>query len=99
MHGFDEFYGILYHLNAMEEPYEGDYPKGGGFREQFGPRNIVDSKASTVDDPTTDPRWGRVGKQTIADGGPLPPHPGMDPAAKVNMENIDPERWWSLPCR
>ena len=51
----------------------------------------MDSKATTVDDPTTDPRWGRVGKQTIADGGPLPPHPGMDPAAKVNMENIDPE--------
>ena len=91
VHGFDEFYGILYHLNAMEEPYESDYPKVGGFREKFGPRNIVDSKATTVDDPTTDPRWGRVGKQTIADGGPLPPHPGMDPAAKVNMENIDPE--------
>ncbi len=91
VHGFDEFYGILYHLNAMEEPYEADYPKTGGFKEKFGPRNIVDSKATTVDDPTTDPRWGRVGKQTIADGGPLPPHPGMDPAAKVNMENIEPE--------
>jgi arylsulfatase A-like enzyme len=91
VHGFDEFYGILYHLNAMEEPYEGDYPKRPGFREQFGPRNIVDCKASNVDDPTTDPRWGRVGKQTIADGGPLPPHPNMDPTAKVNMEEIEPE--------
>jgi arylsulfatase A-like enzyme len=93
VHGFDEFYGILYHLNAMEEPYEGDYPKTAGFREKFGPRNILDSKATTVDAPTTDPRWGRVGKQTISDAGPLPPHPGMDPAAKVNMENIDPN--WS----
>ena len=91
VHGFDEFYGILYHLNAMEEPYEGDYPKAAGFRERFGPRNIVDTKASDTDDPTTDPRWGRVGKQTIADGGPLPPHPNMDPAAKTNMEEIEPE--------
>jgi arylsulfatase A-like enzyme len=91
LHGFDEFYGILYHLNAMEEPYQGDYPKGATFKERFGPRNIVETKASTVDDPTTDPRWGRVGKQTITDGGPLPPHPNMDPKAKTNMEDIDTE--------
>jgi arylsulfatase A-like enzyme len=91
VHGFDEFYGILYHLNAMEEPYEGDYPKDPKFLEMFGPRNIVDTKATTVDDPTTDPRWGRVGKQTIQDGGPLPPHPGMDARAKTNMEDIDTE--------
>ena len=91
LHGFDEFYGILYHLNAMEEPYAYDYPKAPGFHERFGPRNILDTKATTVDDPTTDPRWGRVGKQTIADGGPLPPHPNMDPKAKTNMEDIDTE--------
>jgi arylsulfatase len=91
VHGFDEFYGILYHLNAMEEPYAYDYPKQPGFHERFGPRNIVDTKATSVDDPTTDPRWGRVGKQTIADGGPLPPHPDMDPKAKTNMEDIDAE--------
>jgi arylsulfatase A-like enzyme len=91
VHGFDEFYGILYHLNAMEEPYESDYPKGAKFLEEFGPRHIVDTKATNVDDPTVDPRWGRVGKQTIADGGPLPPHPGMDPLAKTNMEDIDAE--------
>jgi arylsulfatase A-like enzyme len=91
VHGFDEFYGILYHLNAMEEPYAYDYPKGPGFHERFGPRNIIDTKATNVDDPTTDPRWGRVGKQTIADGGPLPPHPNMDPKAKTNMEDIDTE--------
>lgn len=91
VHGFDEFYGILYHLNAMEEPYEPDYPKTPQFLERFGPRNIIDSKATNVDDPTTDPRWGRVGKQTIVDGGPLPPHPNMDPQAKTNMEDIDTE--------
>jgi arylsulfatase A-like enzyme len=91
VHGFDEFYGILYHLNAMEETYEGDYPKTAGFKERFGPRNIVDTKATDVDDPTTDPRWGRVGKQTIVGGGPLPPHPTMDPTAKTNMEDIDAE--------
>lgn len=91
VHGFDEFYGMLYHLNAMEEPYADDYPKTPGFLAKFGPRNILDTKASDVDDPTTDPRWGRVGKQTITDGGPLPPHPGMDPKAKFNMENVDDE--------
>ncbi len=91
VHGFDEFYGILYHLNAMEEPYQSDYPKTEKFLETFGPRNIVDTKASTKDDSTNDPRWGRVGKQTIEDGGPLPPHPNIDPKAKVSMETIDVE--------
>jgi arylsulfatase len=91
VHGFDEFYGILYHLNAMEEPYDAEFPKDPAFHERFGPRNILDTKATDVDDPTEHPRWGRVGKQTIADGGPLPPHPDMDPAATVNMEDVDPE--------
>jgi arylsulfatase A-like enzyme len=91
VHGFDEFYGILYHLNAMEEPYQADYPKDPKFHAMFGPRNIVDCKATTTDDPTTDPRWGKIGKQTIADGGPLPPHPNMDPNAKFNMESVDEE--------
>src|SRR5258708_10386838 len=91
VHGFDEFYGILYHLNAMEEPYEPDYPKAPNFRANFGPRNIVDCKSATVDDPTTDPRWGKVGKQVIVDGGPLPPHRNMDPSAKTNMEDVDDE--------
>ena len=91
VHGFDEFYGILYHLNAMEEPYLDTYPKDPKFHAMFGPRNIVDTKATTTDDPTTDPRWGRVGKQSIVDGGPLPPHPNMDPKAKFSMENVDEE--------
>jgi arylsulfatase len=91
VHGFDEFYGILYHLNAMEEPYDNEYPPDPEFHAHFGPRNIIDTKATDVDDPTEHPRWGRVGKQSIADGGPLPPHPGMDDAAKTNMEDVDTE--------
>ena len=94
VHGFDEFYGILYHLNAMEEPYAADYPKAPkypNFHARFGPRDILDTKATNVDDPTVDPRWGKVGKQTIVDGGPLPPHPNMDPKAKTNMEDVDTE--------
>jgi arylsulfatase A-like enzyme len=90
VHGFDEFYGILYHLNAMEEPYQYDYPKMANFKERFGPRNVISSTATNVDDPTIDPRWGRVGKQVIKDEGPLPPHPNMDPKATTNMEDIEP---------
>jgi arylsulfatase A-like enzyme len=90
VHGFDEFCGILYRLNA-EEPYDKEYPRDPAFVKNFGPRNMIESKASDVDDPTTDPRWGSVGKQTIKDCGPLPPHPNMDPKAQTNMEAIDEE--------
>jgi arylsulfatase A-like enzyme len=89
VHGFDEFYGILYHLNAMEEPYQYDYPKMAGFQQRFGPRNIISSTSIPVADPTNDPRWGIVGKQKINDEGPLPPHPNMDPKATTNMEDIE----------
>jgi arylsulfatase A-like enzyme len=89
VHGFDEFYGILYHLNAMEEPYEFDYPKMANFREKFGPRNIIATTATTTSDATVEPRWGMVGKQKITDEGPLPPHPNMDPKATTNMEDIE----------
>jgi len=91
VHGFDEFYGILYHLNAMEEPYDPQYPKSPQFLANFGPRNVIETKATLIDDVTTDPRWGKVGKQTIVDGGPLPPHPNMDPKSKFNMEDVDDE--------
>lgn len=89
VHGFDEFYGILYHLNAMEEPYEYDYPKGANFKERFGPRDVISSVSTNMADPTNDPRWGVVGKQKITDEGPLPPHPNMDPKATTNMEDIE----------
>src|SRR6201992_386858 len=67
-HGFDEFFGNLYHLNAEEEselrdsPTPRDFPH---FRERFGPRGVMDSKAVDTDDATVDPRFGRVGKQTV----------------------------------
>jgi arylsulfatase A-like enzyme len=71
VHGFDEFYGNLYHLNAEQEPEYPDYPKDPRFKEQFGPRGVIHSWATDVDDPTEEPRWGRVGKQKIEDTGPL----------------------------
>src|SRR6202167_4616555 len=71
VHGFDEFFGNLYHLNAEEEPELPDYPKDPGFLAKFGPRGVLDCVATDKDDPTTDPRFGRVGKQTIVDTGPL----------------------------
>jgi arylsulfatase len=71
VHGFDEFYGNLYHLNAEEEPELPDYPKSPTFRAKYGPRGVMDCKASDKDDPTVDPRFGRVGKQVIKDTGPL----------------------------
>jgi len=80
VHGFDEFYGNLYHLNAEEEPELPDYPKDPAFRAKFGPRGVLDCKASDKDDPTIDPRFGKVGKQVCTDTGPL---------TKKRMETID----------
>jgi arylsulfatase len=72
VHGFDEFHGNLYHLNAEEEPEQPDYPKDlPVFQNFFKPRGVLDCKATDVDDPTEDPRFGCVGKQTIQDTGPL----------------------------
>lgn len=69
VHGFDEFYGFLYHLNMMEMPEQPEFPKDPAFVGR--PRNVIHSVASAADDPTVDPRWGRVGRQIITDGGPL----------------------------
>lgn len=82
LHGFDEFFGNLYHLNAEEEPENTDYPKNPQFAQRFGPRGVLKTKATDYDDPTVDPRFGRVGKQTIIDTGPLTRH---------RMETIDEE--------
>jgi arylsulfatase len=71
VHGFDEFYGNLYHLNAEEEPEYADYPKNPVFRQKLGPRGVLDCKASDKDDATSDPRFGRVGRQVCKDTGPL----------------------------
>ena len=71
VHGFDEFYGNLYHLNAEEEPELPDYPKSPEFRAKYGPRGVMDCKVSDKDDTTVDPRFGKVGKQVCKDTGPL----------------------------
>src|ERR1039457_6800131 len=73
VHGFDEFFGYLYHLDAMEDPFHPAYPQE--VLNEVGPRNIVQAWATDTDDATVDPRWGKVGKQKIQDEGPMPPHP------------------------
>src|SRR5213594_2264783 len=80
VHGFDEFMGYLYHLDAMEDPCHPNYPQD--LRPQVGPRNMLHSFATTVDDATVDPRWGKVGKQKITDAGELCPK---------RMETVDDE--------
>jgi arylsulfatase A-like enzyme len=82
VHGFDEFFGNLYHLNAEEEPENPDYPKDPRFRSKFGPRGVLKCKAADNDDPTIDPAYGRVGKQIIENTGPLD---------TVRMETVDEE--------
>jgi arylsulfatase len=71
VHGFDEFFGNLYHLNAEEEPENPDYPKDPDFKKKFGPRGVLKSWATTTDDATVDPQFGKVGKQKIENTGPL----------------------------
>ena len=71
VHGFDEFLGNLYHLNAEEEPEMENYPKDPRFHERFGPRGVLHCRATDKDDATEEPRWGRVGKQKVEDTGPL----------------------------
>jgi arylsulfatase len=82
VHGFDEFFGNLYHLNAEEEPEHPDYPKDPRFKARFGPRGVLKCVATAEDNPTEDPRFGRVGRQKIEDTGPL---------TKKRMETIDDE--------
>jgi arylsulfatase len=85
VHGFDEFFGYLYHLDAMEDPFWHSYPAAA--KDVVGPRNLLHTFATTTDDPTVQPRWGKIGKQRIDDEGPLPPHP--TPGIKHNMETVD----------
>ena len=82
VHGFDEFFGNLYHLNAEEEPENPDWPDDPEFDAKYAPRGVLHTWASDVDDPTEDPRFGPVGKQVIEDTGPL---------TSERMETIDEE--------
>jgi arylsulfatase len=80
VHGFDEFFGYLYHLDAMEDPSHPNYPPA--LKDTVGPRNMLNCVATDVDDSTEQPRWGRVGKQKIEDAGVLDPK---------RMETVDDE--------
>ena len=80
LHGFEEFFGYLYHLDAMEDPAHRNYPQA--LLDKVGPRNMVHSWATDRDDPTVQPRWGKIGKQRIEDAGPLYPK---------RMETVDDE--------
>jgi arylsulfatase A-like enzyme len=82
VNGFDEFFGNLYHLNAEEEPELPDYPKDPAYLKKYGPRGVLKCTATDVDDPTVDPRFGKIGKQKIEDTGAL---------TKKRMETIDDE--------
>jgi arylsulfatase len=85
VHGFDEFFGNLYHLNAEEEPEAADYPKPPqypNFRNRFGPRGVLKCVAADTDDTTEDPRFGKMGKQKCQDTGPL---------TRKRMETVDEE--------
>jgi arylsulfatase A-like enzyme len=64
VHGFDEFFGNLYHLNAEEDPEQPNYPPPADFphfRERFGPRGVLHCWATGEDDATEQPRWGVSG--------------------------------------
>jgi arylsulfatase A-like enzyme len=99
VHGFDEFFGYLYHLDAMSDPYWYSFPVDEKYYNTYGPRSLIHSWATDKDDPTVMPRWGRVGKQKIVDEGPLPPFPDMSNVpnmhdlpflkAKYNMTTFD----------
>ena len=82
LHGFDEFYGNLYHLNAEEEPENEDYPKDPKFHSRFGPRGVLDCAATTKESKVDDPRFGPMGKQKCTDTGPL---------TRKRMETADEE--------
>jgi arylsulfatase A-like enzyme len=95
LHGFDEFFGYLYHLDAMSDPYWFDYPQD--WIDKTGPRNLTHCWATDTNDTTVMPRWGAVGKQKIVDEGPLAPFPNMTGLqnwqeglkAKYDMETFD----------
>jgi arylsulfatase A-like enzyme len=95
VHGFDEFFGYLYHLDAMSDPYWFDYPQD--WIDKTGPRDLTHCWATDSEDSTEMPRWGKVGKQKIVDEGPLAPFPNMKDIqnwqegrkAKYDMETFD----------
>ena len=68
-HGFDEFFGNLYHLNAEEEPENPDYPKNPEFKKKFGPRGVIRSTAGgKIEDtgPLTKKRMETIDEEVLA---------------------------------
>jgi arylsulfatase A-like enzyme len=100
LHGFDEFFGYLYHLDAMSDPYWYSFPVDETYYNKYGPRSLVHCWATDKDDTTVEPRWGKVGKQKVVNEGPLPPFPDMSNVpnmhdlpflkAKYDMTTFDP---------
>jgi arylsulfatase len=100
VHGFDEFFGYLYHLDAMSDPYWYSFPTDEKYYNTYGPRSLVHCWATDTDDATVEPRWGKVGKQKVVNEGPLPPFPDMSNVpnmhdipflkAKYDMTTFDP---------
>ncbi len=94
LHGFDEFFGYLYHLDALSDPYWASFPNSQEYRDKYGPRHVLHCWATDTDDPTEMPRWGKIGKQKIDDEGPLPPFPDMNNVP--NMHNIDEKAKYNM---
>ncbi|MFA3915578.1 arylsulfatase [Ruegeria hyattellae] len=89
-HGFDEFFGNLYHLNAEEEPENEDYPQNPEFRERFGPRGVIKSSADgTIEDtgPLTKKRMETVDDETVA--------AAIDFIKRKTEEGVPWYVWWS----
>ena len=94
LNGFDEFFGYLYHLDAMSDPYWYSFPNDQAYRDKYGPRNLIHAWATDTDDPTEMPRWGKIGKQKIQDEGPLAPYPDMSNVP--NMHDITPKAKYDM---
>jgi len=82
VHGFDEFFGNLYHLNTSEEAEDEDYPTDPAFHKKYGPRGVLHTWATDTFDETEDPRFGKIGKQKIVDTGDL---------TRERMKTVDEE--------
>lgn len=82
VHGFDEFFGNLYHLNTESEPELRAWHKDPGFNQRYRPRGVLDCVATETDDTSVDPRFGAWGKQRCTDTGPL---------TQRRMETVDEE--------
>jgi arylsulfatase len=89
-HGFDEFFGNLYHLNAEEEPENEDYPKNPEFRKKFGPRGVIKSTADgKIEDtgPLTKKRMEAVDEETLG--------AALDFIDRAHAQNKPFFVWWN----